>query len=508
MSPQKFIWIFPSLLHQWLWRDLGRNLAKRTGLKPLFIIATEEDRPFWENQFNEPLNAEIAVHFDYLTYALNCGKRNVDYESIIEEAVDYEQAHDITLMRDMILGCRHIGRAFILGGKGHPASKVSKTITHQGAVQTCMAINEDFEKMSENYPPGLMIVGGGGGGVYMKSACLIARRNGIPFRSLVHARFADYFLWADSEFEESESFKCFHNAQPEATKSDVDYVRQNLAPTGLSVVGFEQIRKDITWAAIARRIFVNYLRSFYGMLKGYRKNRVGASATQNAAMMVRQRLDRQRLDKLATIKVRNLPAKAKIVYFPLQTEPEHSLNVLSPKHTNQLATAVELALSLPANSILAVKEHPYQIGRRTKGTYEILASLPNVAFLDMDEASIDIIRRADLVAIITSSAGYEAAVLGKPVLHFGESGQALCLPHVYPMNSFSNLDKIKEILSSDTNEAKEKRYRDGARYYLAVEKFCIDMSAFKAHGRMERPNAAELSEITDGLVKTLPLDFS
>ena len=35
------------------------------------------------------------------------------------------------------------------------------------------------------------------------------------------------------------------------------------------------------------------------------------------------------------------------------------------------------------------------------------------------EPGLDVIARADMVAVITSSAGYEAAVMGKQVLHFG-----------------------------------------------------------------------------------------
>lgn len=507
MNEQKYLWIFPTLLHRWIWKDLARDLAEKTGLRPLFIIATEQDRRFWQEQFGEPLNADIAVHFDYLGYALDGGDVSESDEALADRAVAYEQRHGITLMRDMVLGCRHIGRGFILGGQGHPESKVSQAITRRVAVQTCMAIADDFEAMARDYPPGLMLVGGGGGGVYMKSACLIARREHIPFRSLVHARFADHYLWADSELEESESFRQFLATQPAPTNADIDYVRDHLAPTGLSVIGFAAMRRESGWLAIGKRIAMTYIRHIYGRLRGYRNSRVGASPAATAAMMIRQRLDRHKLSKMATVRIADLPATAKVVYFPLQTEPEHSLNVLSPDHSNQLATAVELALNLSADTVLAVKEHPYQIGRRTAGTYETLANIPNVAFLHIDEPSIEIIKRADLVAVITSSAGYEAAALGKPVLHFGRHGQALDLPHVHAMKGFSDLGQIPNILMADNDEARSARQRDGARYFLALEKFCLDMSAFNAHGRTERPNTEELSKITDALLKTLPVEI-
>ena len=506
MTQQKYLWIFPTLLHAWIWKDMSRDLAAKTGLRPLFIITTEEDRKFWENQFGEPLDAEVAVHFDYLGYALDGGDSTEPPAALAARAVAYEKRHAITLMRDMVLGCRHIGRGFVLGGQGHPTSHVSKGMTQRLAVQTCLAIADDFEALAVKYPPGLMLVGGGGGGVYMKSACLIVRREGLPFRSLVHSRFANTYLWADSEFEESEWFRALLGAQPTPSPDEVARVMETMAPTGLSVVGFAAMRQEARWQSIAKRITLAYLRYFYGRWRGYRKSRVGVTPGSNARMMIRQRLDRKRLDRIAIARIGDLPDHLKVVYFPLQTEPEQSLNVLSPEHTNQLATAVELALSLPADAVLAIKEHPYQIGRRTAHYYDTLKKIPNVVFLNTHEPSIDVIKRADLVAVITSSAGYEAAVLGKPVLHFGRHGQALDLDHVYPMTGFANMGRITEILADDSEEATEKRRRDGARYYLTVEKHGLDMSSFRAHGRKDRPTPAELAEISASLLKTLPND--
>jgi hypothetical protein len=506
MPQQKYLWVFPNLLHAWIWKDMSRDLAAKTGLHPLFIIASKDDRKFWENQFGEPLEAEVAVHFDYLSYAMDGGNVTEPSTALATRAAAYENRHAITLMRDMVLGCRHIGRGFVLGGQGHPTSPVSKGMTQRLAVQTCLAIADDFEALAMKYPPGLMLTGGGGGGISMKSACLIARRDGVPFRSLVHSRFANTYLWADSEFEESEWFRALLNAQPTPNPEEVARAMKAMAPTGLSVVGFAAMRKDARWQSIAKRITLAYLRYFYGRWRGYRKSRIGVTPGSNARMMIRQRLDSKKLDKIAISRIGDLPDHLKVVYFPLQTEPEQSLNVLSPEHTNQLATAVELALSLPADAVLAIKEHPYQMGRRTAHYYDTLKQLPNAVFLNIHEPGIDVVKRADLVAVITGSAGYEAAVLGKPVLHFGKHGQALDLDHVYPMTGFANIGRITEILADDSEEAAEKRRRDGARYYLTVEKHGLDMSSFRAHGRKDRPTSAELAEISASLLKTLAND--
>ena len=504
MSQAKFIWVFPSLLHRWIWKDLAKELARRTKLRPLFIIRSEEDRTFWDSQFGEPLDAEVAVHFDYLGYALDGGDPSETSEAVLKRAADYERRHGITVMRDMVLGCRHIGRGFILGGKGHASSRVPSIIDHRLAVQTCLATSDSFEALAERYPPGLMLVGGGGGGVYMKPACVIARRLGIPFRSLVHGRFDEMYFWADSEFEESVSFRNYMRSRSAPTEEEVADALEELRPTGLSVVGFAEFRRHITWPAIVRRISMTYARYIYGRLRGYKLARVGYLPGSIARMVLRERRDSKRLRRLAGTRLSDLPRDRKVVYCALQTEPEHSLNVLSPDHTNQLATVVELALSLPADALLAVKEHPYEIGRRTPGFYETLKEVPNIAFIHPDEPGLDVIARADMVAVITSSAGYEAAVMGKQVLHFGRYGHALDLPHVHQMTGFTDMRRIPELLADDSAEAVERRKRDGARYLLSLKEFGLDMSSFSAHGRQERPNSEELALIVENLLKTLP----
>ena len=88
------------------------------------------------------------------------------------------------------------------------------------------------------------------------------------------------------------------------------------------------------------------------------------------------------------------------------------------------------------------------------------------------------IARADMVSVITSSAGYEAAVLGKQVLHFGRHGHALDLPHVHQMNGFADMRQVPTLLADDSAEAIERRKRDGARYFLSLKEFGLDMSSF------------------------------
>ncbi|HJP61782.1 MAG TPA: hypothetical protein VJ865_17390, partial [Gemmatimonadaceae bacterium] len=107
-------------------------------------------------------------------------------------------------------------------------------------------------------------------------------------------------------------------------------------------------------------------------------------------------------------------------FFPLHTEPEVSLLVYGRPFVNQIEIIRELALSLPADMVLVVKEHPWMVGKRTLGAYKKMLNIPRVRFVRPGLDARFLIQHASLVAVITGSVALEAAMLGKPVLTFGD----------------------------------------------------------------------------------------
>src|SRR3546814_17461782 len=65
---------------------------------------------------------------------------------------------------------------------------------------------------------------------------------------------------------------------------------------------------------------------------------------------------------------------------------------------------------------LLVKEHIPMLGRRPAGFYERLSRLPGVELASPFEQGAALARDAALTAVISSTAGWEAIVLGKPTL--------------------------------------------------------------------------------------------
>jgi len=108
------------------------------------------------------------------------------------------------------------------------------------------------------------------------------------------------------------------------------------------------------------------------------------------------------------------------VFFPLHYEPEISLLLQAPSFTDQIHVANMMARSLPVGCLLYVKEHPQMARYRPRSFYKQLKKIPNIKLLDPSITSFQIIPHAKLIIVITGAAGWEATILGKPVITLGK----------------------------------------------------------------------------------------
>ncbi len=107
-------------------------------------------------------------------------------------------------------------------------------------------------------------------------------------------------------------------------------------------------------------------------------------------------------------------------YYPLQMEPEISTLLHAPFYANQIVLIKQISRSLPVHFKLYIKEHPQMVPFRTRSYYKELKKIPNVKLINPAITSFDVLPKAKLVLTITSTVGWEALFLGKPVITFGE----------------------------------------------------------------------------------------
>ena len=114
------------------------------------------------------------------------------------------------------------------------------------------------------------------------------------------------------------------------------------------------------------------------------------------------------------------PAKP-FAFFPLMYEPEMAILLYAPYDTDQLQIARKLARSLPVGMYLYVKDHPQMVSYRPRRYYKELKKIPNVRLIHPAVSSFDLEKHAALIALINSTPGWEATLLGKPVITFGHA---------------------------------------------------------------------------------------
>ncbi len=146
------------------------------------------------------------------------------------------------------------------------------------------------------------------------------------------------------------------------------------------------------------------------------------------------------------------------IYFPLQFQPESSIDVSAPFFNNQMETARQVAMSMPDDYTLIVKEHPAMIGYRPASCFEKLSRTVNVKLVDYRIPSQKILEKAALVVSPNSTTIAEAAFLHKPAIQLGNIGTLLKLPNVFHHTNFSTLaSAIKTALAADLHTPEYER---------------------------------------------------
>ena len=153
------------------------------------------------------------------------------------------------------------------------------------------------------------------------------------------------------------------------------------------------------------------------------------------------------LFSLKLMKYDKLEKIGKFAYFPLHLQPEVSTNLWAPIFTNLSEVIRQIAISLPSEITLVVKEHPIMLGRRSKKYFEKLRSLPNVKVLDPSIQTNDIInnKNCKLVSVVSGTTAFEAGILGKKVIQFTDTFWNI-LPNVRTCTDLTRLtEEIKKI---------------------------------------------------------------
>ena len=134
--------------------------------------------------------------------------------------------------------------------------------------------------------------------------------------------------------------------------------------------------------------------------------------------VIRRSLNRLRLP---TGDMLSSPPKTRFVYYPFHMAPESMLDTWAPFYQDQLAFVAQLSLSIPADIAFVIKLHFSDPDNYSRRQLQRLMKLPRLHIAHPNAPGGAFIENAALVVGIQGTSCLEAALLGKPVLIFGDS---------------------------------------------------------------------------------------
>lgn len=161
----------------------------------------------------------------------------------------------------------------------------------------------------------------------------------------------------------------------------------------------------------------------------------------------------------------------KFVTFFLQSEPELIIYKLGGRYfSDQKQLIKHLALSLPSNFILLVKEHISQ-GRnsryRNMQFFNDIKAFSNVRIIKSHEDPINLIKKSFAIANLSGTIGLETIVRNKPLILFG-SVFYQNFRNVFQIKNFEDLDNIIEKIEAKSDYFKDEK--ECLKYAYAIRK--------------------------------------
>ena len=256
----------------------------------------------------------------------------------------------------------------------------------------------------------------------------IAKKMGIKYYTMETGKIGNRIAWSDNYLTLSGVEKIFKDIKENNYKSQqhadalkfIEGFRQNPIPPSFATEEKSKsvLNKILSLPFKLLRATVFTLKSTIAYIQIPNKN---DSMLENPFRLLINKIKRK------TRGMRNLrPLYDKVdlnedfAYFPLHFEPEQTTLLYSPFYTNQINLLTQISKSLPIHFKLYVKEHPSMLEYRPTEYYKELKKIPNLKLVNHRQSSLELIQNTKIVLTISGTAGFEAALLKKPVITFGD----------------------------------------------------------------------------------------
>lgn len=437
---------------------IARQLKERHGAAVHLYCASAQEEVHYRRRhgaFFDTVTVDNVLHS-------GCRAPVADAAAEIAEARRNEADLGVTYNR-LAMSDRHLGRGYALAGFKHPRSHVSRETGYPQLVQGYNRAIDFWRRQIADKRPDLVVNCG-------KLAAVVARAEGLPYRHLAGSRYRNLHYWAVNEFFENPAVEAAYRRLTGSADLQI------AAPYDTHLQMRRRQSRSFTLPATVRSMARAAAQQAYWRVRGYEKAR-SYYLRENLGYLWRRYRDRIRMSGGGTVGLADLEGQP-FVYYPLHTEPETALQTLSPEYFYQLSSIAALSRDLPAGVVLAVKETFAAMGRRPSDFHEQIREFKNVVMLDIGEFGLQCARQADATATITGTGGFEAAVMGRPVITFGRHNRYNFLPHVMVVEDESLLAGFLARVFDGGIDAETARI-DGLRFLQAVVDTSFDLGGYR-----------------------------
>jgi hypothetical protein len=163
------------------------------------------------------------------------------------------------------------------------------------------------------------------------------------------------------------------------------------------------------------------------------------------------------------------PPSGRYIYYPFHMAPESMLDTWAPFYQNQIAFVTQLSLAIPIDTSFVIKLHFSDPDNYSRDQLEQLMRLPRLYIAHPNAEGSIFIEKSALVIGIQGTSCLEGALLGKPVLIFGDS------PYQYfprterakrPSELYSQIRQMLDMPPATDDEIVEAYAIYMARYML------------------------------------------
>jgi hypothetical protein len=433
--------------------DFSRAL-ERVGFEVFWINALRSDTDYLRK--NELTKDRILDTSDFDPHAYDIAECRYRLRNI--ETTDGPMINDIILMDR------------ILRNKDHEFS--IKYLGHLEKVVSAFLVQNQITIVNSGRDTALQLI-----------TMLICRRLGIPWIVPTRARIPQE-MFGFCQRHDTEKLIQIHELTPEdrlwAENFLSDFEKKSLRPA---------LKTSARSFADVIRLLPIHVKVFFQELSRATVDMGNDYARYTILTLIRKYIRR----RINMFRYKLLPPYSQVgdqmfCFYAMHTQPESSIDVVGSYFSDQVGLINWIARSLPASHELYVKVHPTDMDGKGPDYYRRITQIPGVRLISHSIDARELLRRCSLVFTLSGTIGYEAGLMGKPVITFARNFFNT-LPTVHFCDSPTTL---KNLVLQLLDKPIASNWREGVLEFLAkLKASCFKGEVNRTYGAQITPLSAE-----------------